>query len=72
MEIFSIDERQARRYKAKYEENGWIKSKKGQHDSKVWLAFKPDTTTFPETRRVRVDTEFKEKQNQIITKISLD
>ena len=36
------DERQARRYFHTHEKNGWVKSKKGQHNSKVWLAFKPE------------------------------
>ena len=36
------DERQARRYFHKHIKNGWINSRKGQHDSKVWLAFKPE------------------------------
>jgi hypothetical protein len=39
--IFGVKERQARKYKNKYEENGWIKSKTAPNISKVWLTFDP-------------------------------
>jgi hypothetical protein len=41
MEIFRIDNRQAIRKTVEYKERGWIDTKKGQHDSKAWLAFEP-------------------------------
>ena len=42
MDIFEVQDRQAKRIKQNHEEKGWIKSKQdGPHDSKVWLGFKP-------------------------------
>lgn len=44
-EVFEVGERQSIRINRKHEENGWIGSKKGKHDSKVWLNFNPDVKT---------------------------
>lgn len=68
MEMYHLKEKQAGRKKKKHEENGWIESKKGQHDSKVWLKFKPEEESFLEVRGVRVDKEFREKYMEIINK----
>ena len=40
--VFQVEKRQAINIKQKHEKNKWIKSKKGAHDSVVWLGFKPD------------------------------
>jgi hypothetical protein len=68
MEVYNVKEKQAGRYKAKHEENGWIESKKGQHDSKVWLKFKPENETLDEVSKVRVDKDFEDKYMEIIKK----
>jgi hypothetical protein len=41
-EVFEVEKRQSINIKRKHEDNGWIASKKGKHDSKVWLEFEPD------------------------------
>ena len=41
-EVFEVEKRQSINIKRKHERNGWIKSKKGKHDSLVWLEFEPD------------------------------
>ena len=61
MEVYNVKEKQAGRYKAKHEENGWIESKKGQHDSKVWLKFKPEVESSSGLNKVRVDKDFQRK-----------
>lgn len=40
--VFQVAERQSINIKQNHEKNGWIKSKKGAHESFVWLGFKPD------------------------------
>jgi hypothetical protein len=68
MDLYHVSERQARRHKARHEESGWIKSKKGQHDSKVWLAFEPEKESSSDVRGDRVDIEFKDKYLEIVNK----
>jgi len=41
-DVFEVEKRQSINIKRKHERNGWIKSKKGKHDSLVWLEFEPD------------------------------
>ncbi len=41
-EVFQVKERQAINIKQKHERNNWIKSKKGSHESWVWLGFSPN------------------------------
>ncbi|TMS41313.1 MAG: hypothetical protein FGO69_08645 [Methanobacterium sp.] len=60
-EVFEVEERQSIRIKQKHEDNGWIKSKKGKHDSKVWLEFEP-----------AVETDREAKPNQDLKKFYLD
>lgn len=43
IQVFNVKERQAGNIKNKHLEQGWIKTKKGKHDSYVWLNFKPET-----------------------------
>lgn len=66
MDLSNVSERQASRH----EESGWIKSKKGQHDSKVWLEFVPEKESSSEVRGAIVDIEFKDKYMEIIKKYS--
>lgn len=40
--VFNVEERQSVNIKQKHERNKWIKSKKGAHNSFVWLGFKPE------------------------------
>lgn len=68
MEVFNVEERQARRKKKAHEDQGWIESKKGQYDSKVWLTFMPNTYSPSEVSRDRVDKTFREKYQGIIGK----
>jgi len=51
MQFYEVSERQARRIYKRLKENGWIQTKKGRHDSKVWLTFKP----IKKKRKVDVD-----------------
>jgi hypothetical protein len=44
MEIFNVKDRQARKYKTKYELRGWVKSKNAPNISKIWLTFTPDVS----------------------------
>lgn len=67
MEIFRVDERQARRIKNAHRDKGWIEEKKGQHDSKVWV-----TTQIEENiRAVSMDRQdiIKEIYIQIVNKV---
>ena len=68
MEVYNVKEKQAGRYKAKHEEKGWIESKKGQHDSKVWIKFKPKIESSLGLNKVRVDKDFRDKYTEIINK----
>lgn len=67
-QVYNVADRQARRYKEEHEKNGWIESKKGQHDSKVWLTFKPETESSLGLNKVRVDKDFRDKYTEIINK----
>lgn len=40
-EVCNVNERQAKNIKKKHVQNGWVKSKKGSHDSKLWIDFEP-------------------------------
>ena len=68
MEVYGVEDRQARRKKEKHEKNGWIESKTIQHTSKVWLKFEPGDELPSEVSRDRVDKDFKDKYMEIIQK----
>lgn len=72
MELFNIADRQAGRKIREHRENNWIKTKKGQHDSKVWLNFKPDNITAIKSSKVRVDKAFTEIYKEILNKYFSD
>ena len=40
-EVCNVGKRQAQNIKKGHEKNGWIKSKKGAHDSQLWIDFEP-------------------------------
>ena len=63
-----VQDKQAQRNKKQHEENGWIESKKGQHDSKVWLKIQPKDGTSTTINKVRVDKDFRERYTEIIDK----
>jgi hypothetical protein len=65
MDLYNVKEKQAGRHKTRHEESGWIKSKKGQHDSFVWLTFEPEKESCSD---VREDIEFRDKYWEIINK----
>lgn len=67
-EIFKIGDRQAQRKKQEHENKGWIKSQKGQHDSKVWLNFKPEKIHPMNYSKARVDKTFTETYKEILNK----
>lgn len=70
MEVFGVDERQARRHKARHEEMGLIQSKLAGHDSKVWLTSHKKELD-EEVRVDSVDRNFQEKYDEIIRKHEL-
>jgi len=72
MDLYNVKEKQAGRHKTRHEESGWIKSKKGQHDSKVWLAFEHEKESSSDVRGDRVDMEFKDKYMEIIKKYNAE
>jgi hypothetical protein len=71
-EIYHVQDKQAQRNKKQHEENGWIESKKGQHDSKVWLKIQPKDGTSTMINKVRVDKDFREKYIEIVDKYDLN
>ena len=71
-EIYHVQDKQAQKNKKQHEENGWIESKKGQHDSKVWLKIQPKDGTSTMINKVRVDKDFREKYIEIVDKYDLN
>ena len=57
MKIFNVSERTVGRYIKKYRARNWIETKKGKHDSKVWLKFEPESSMDIHDRVVRGDTD---------------
>lgn len=69
MEIFHVEERQARRHQKRHEKIGLIGIKRSGHITKVWLKKSDDA---PEkVTMVTVDTRFQEKYKEIIKKHKL-
>ena len=70
-EICNLKEKAARNIMHQHEKEGWIKTKKGQHDSKVWLAFDPEKDTPSMVSMARVASEVQNKYSEIIAKHGL-
>lgn len=71
MEIFNVKEKQASRHKNRHVKMGLIETKKGQHDSKVWLKSTSDNAG-REVSMVRGDTKFYKRYEEIIKKHNLN
>lgn len=72
MKIFYLEERQVSRILKTHKEKGWVETKKGQHDSKIWLAFTPSPENFREVSDARHAINLQKKYLEIIDKYGLN
>lgn len=70
-EIYNLKEKAARNRMHQHEKEGWIKTKKGQHNSQVWLSFDPEKDTSSMASMARVASEIQKKYSEIIEKHGL-
>ena len=72
MKVFRVEERQAQRILKTHKEKKWVKTKKGQHNSKLWLAFTPSPENLREVSDVRHVIALKKKYKEIMDKHGLN
>ena len=72
MRIFYVEERQAGRILKTHIDKGWVETKKGQHDSKLWLAFTPSPENLREVSDVRHAINLQKKYIEIMDKHGLN
>jgi hypothetical protein len=72
MKVFRVDKRQAQRKLKIHKEKEWVETKKGQHDSKLWLAFTPSPENLREVSDVRHAINLQNKYLEIMDKHGLN